>query len=254
MFTKNKYKLKSLFTAKDYWNYCQKQNAKKVPIVPPNIIISYQKDVLLAVVKENKGQYSKELGTTLYFLKDTKKQIGLVGGFGIGGAAVAVLMEELIALGAKQFLAIGYAGSLQTKLAIGDSVLCSKAVRGEGVSRHYLSESEYSYPNKELNNVIISTAKRLNISLTTGSTWTTDVIYRETKSEIKYYQDTGTATVDMEAATIFAVAKYHHVKASAIFTISDYCGLEKWEPHFSQTVKPLNKLLLLAKKGLMQSK
>lgn len=253
MFPKDKYKLKSLFTAQDYWQYCQKQNAKKVPVVPPNIIISYQKDVLLATAKESKGQYSKELGTTLYFLNDTKKQIGLVGGFGIGGAAVAVLMEELIALGTKQFLAIGYAGSLQTKLGIGDFILCNKAIRGEGVSRHYLSESKFSHSNKELNNAIISTAKDLEIPLVIGSTWTTDVIYRETRPEIKYYQDKKVSTVDMETATIFAVAKYHHVKASAIFTISDYCGLEKWEPHFNQMPETLNKLLLLAKKSLLKS-
>jgi len=65
-----------------------------------------------------------------------------------------------------------------------------------------LSESEYSYPHKELNNAIILTAKHLNIPLKVGNTWTTDVIYRETKSEIKHYQGTGTATIDMEAATI----------------------------------------------------
>jgi len=43
MFPKDKYKLKSLFTAQDYWQYWQKQNSKRVPVVPPNIIISYQK-------------------------------------------------------------------------------------------------------------------------------------------------------------------------------------------------------------------
>lgn len=251
MFPKNKYKLKSLFTAKDYWQYWQKQNSKNVPTVPPNIIISYQKDILSAVAKKNKGQYSKELGTTLYFLKGTNKQIGLVGGFGVGGAAVAVLMEELIALGAKQFLSIGYAGSLKTKLAIGDFVLCSQAIRGEGISRHYLPEGEYSYPNTKLNHAIILAAKDLNIPLATGSTWTTDVIYRETKPEISYYQNKKVTTVDMEAAAIFSVAKYYHIKASAIFAISDYCGLEKWEPHFSQTTEPLTKLLLLAKQCLM---
>lgn len=251
MFPKNKYKLKSLFTTQDYWKYWQKNNSNKVPTVPPSIIISYQKDVLTTVAQESKGQYSKELGTTLYYLKGTNKQIGLVGGFGVGGAAVAVLMEELIALGAKQFLSIGYAGSLQTKLSIGDFVLCSKAVRGEGISRHYLPKGEYDYSSRELNHSIILAAKDLEIPLAIGSTWTTDVIYRETKPEIKYYQDIGATTVDMEAATIFAVAKYHHVKASAIFTISDYCGLEKWEPHFNQTPEPLNKLLLLAKEGLL---
>jgi len=250
MFSKDKYKLKSLFTAQDYWHYWQKDNSTKIPIVPPNIIISYQKDVSAFVEKTSKGQYSKELGTTLHFVKGTNKQVGLVGGFGVGGAAVAVLMEELIALGVKQFLAIGYVGSLQTKLAIGDFVLCSKAARGEGISRHYLPNGEYSYPNKELNHAIILAAKDLEIPLKVGSTWTTDVIYRETKPEIKYYQNAEAATVDMEAATIFAVAKYHHINASAIFTISDYCGLDKWEPHFSQTTEPLNKLLLLAKEGL----
>jgi|YelNatPaOPRAMG01_1025707.scaffolds.fasta_scaffold59191_2 Purine-nucleoside phosphorylase len=80
---------------------------------------------------------------------------------------------------------------------------------------------------------IILAGKGLGIPLKLGSTWTTDMMYRETKPEIKYYQDGRIAIVDMEAATIFAVAQYYHVKVSAIFTVSDYCGLEKWEPHFN---------------------
>jgi len=231
VFIKSKYK--SLFTAKDYW-----MTVKHPPKIPSRIILAYQHDI----VKNLNGIYYKDLGATLYLLNG----IGLVKGFGVGGAAVATIMEELIALGAKQFISIGTAGSLKTTLAIGDFVLCSGAIRGDGVSINYLSDSKYSYPSNRLNRKIQCIAKSLKVPIIVGRTWTTAVLYRETKQEIIKYKNE-VLTVDMEAATIFAVAKYHNVEASVIFTISDYCGLDKWEAHFSKTMNPLNNLLNLAK-------
>ncbi|GAH41487.1 unnamed protein product, partial [marine sediment metagenome] len=68
--------------------------------------------------------------------------------------------------------------------------------------------------------------------------------------EIKKYQEEGVLTVEMEAAAIFAVAKYLNVEAGAIFTISDYLTEDNWELHFHLTDTHLHTLFTIAKKTL----
>jgi purine-nucleoside phosphorylase len=71
-----------------------------------------------------------------------------------------------------------------------------------------------------------------NINFSEGTTWTIDAPYRETTKEINKYKKEGIATVEMEAAALFAVTRYRKLKSAAIFSISDVLG-EKWEPKFN---------------------
>ena len=56
-------------------------------------------------------------------------------------------MEELVALGCRRFVSIGTAGSLQPDLAVGDLLVCDRAIRDEGTSYHYQPAARYSYPS-----------------------------------------------------------------------------------------------------------
>jgi uridine phosphorylase len=60
----------------------------------------------------------------------------VVGGFGIGAPAAATVLEELIALGVREFISIGTAGCLQPQRALGEAIVCTGAIRDEGVSHH----------------------------------------------------------------------------------------------------------------------
>jgi len=148
----------------------------------------------------------------------------LVVSLDIGAPLTAIVAEELISLGVKEFLILGSAGSLNKNLGLGELVLCTKAVRDEGTSYHYLKNSVFVASDIELNNRLTEFAKLHKIELRKGITWTIDAPYMETQQELDYYRMLGVSTVEMEAAALFAVAKKRKVRASAIFTISDVLG------------------------------
>lgn len=70
------------------------------------------------------------------------------------------------------------------------------------------------------------------IRYNTGTSWTIDAPYRETRAEIQRYKKEGVQTVEMEAAAMFAVGKLRKVRMAAAFSVSDIIGGEEWEPSF----------------------
>ena len=65
-----------------------------------------------------------------------------------------------------------------------------------------------------------------------GTSWSIDSPYRETVSEARRYQHQGVLTVEMEAAALFAVAKYRKADVAALFSISDSLADFTWKPAF----------------------
>jgi uridine phosphorylase len=147
---------------------------------------------------------------------------------GIGAPMTAVAAEELIVAGVKEFVIMGTAGTLDTCMKIGDLILCTKALRDEGVSHHYLKSSMYVEPDMELTSRIKGIMENKGIDFHSGPTWTIDAPYMETVEEVKRYSREGITTVEMEAAALFAVAKKRKVKAAALFVVSDILNVEGW--------------------------
>ncbi|MCJ7650346.1 MAG: nucleoside phosphorylase [Candidatus Lokiarchaeota archaeon] len=249
----NKYDEKPLLKAKDFWDY--KKKIGSIPEIDPplGVILCYSPTLLNFIINNhNVKKVEHVVGNFFYVLDEGDFQIGICGGFGIGGPIVGILLEELTAFGIKKFISIGVAGSLQTDLKLGSIIVCDKAIRDEGVSHHYLQPEKYAYPSESLTKRLVNTIIELNINYIKGATWTIDAPYRETTAEVKYYQKEGILTVEMEAASLFAVAQHLNVEAGAIFTISDYLSEDEWELHFHLTEEHLKKLFLIAKNTLMK--
>jgi purine-nucleoside phosphorylase len=70
------------------------------------------------------------------------------------------------------------------------------------------------------------------LSFRKGTSWTTDAPYRETVEELRHYRAEGVATVEMEAAALFAVGAYRGASVSSILTISDKVTEEGWSQAF----------------------
>ena len=166
-------------------------------------------------------------------LDDTDDRVGAVGGFGVGAPVACLVLEHLIAFGVKRFVSIGTAGSLQKDMAIGDIVVCQKAIRDEGTSHHYLATSKYAFPSREMTSRLAESLKQRNVPHRLGESWTIDAAFRETIAETRRYQEEGVATVEMEASALFAVAEYRGVEMAAIFTVSDSLADLEWRPEFS---------------------
>ncbi len=171
--------------------------------------------------------------------------VGLVAGFGIGAPVTAIVVEELIAIGVRRFVIAGTAGALSPALGIGDTIVCSDAIRDEGVSHHYLDAAEDVRPSPGLTTDLRGALHAAGISFTEGPTWTIDAPYRETIAEARHYRDAGVLTVEMEAASLFAVATHRGVEAAAAFVVSDSLAELEWNPQFhsSETAAGLDALI-----------
>lgn len=164
---------------------------------------------------------------------DEQKGYCYVTGAGIGAPAMASALEIIIALGVKEILLIGLAGSLQPEVLAGDIVLCNGAVADEGISAHYVPR-EISLPSQTMTQKLANTLDKQGLNFHVGPTWTTDALFRETVEEVAHYQKKNILTVEMEASACFAICEKKKVKAAAAFAISDELFRFKWEPHFGE--------------------
>jgi uridine phosphorylase len=199
------------------------QNASLV--IPDSVILTYQRLIPRYLAERGIRQADGYPGPwrTLWLLESPgKPTVGVANGFGIGAPAAATVLEELIALGVGRFISIGAAGCLQPEIGFGDIVVCTGAVRDEGLSHHYLPTEKFSYPSQRLTTQLEEALAEGGVPHRSGATWTIDAPYRETIAEARSYQAEGVVTVEMEAAALFAVAQYRSVEIASAFVVSDH--------------------------------
>jgi uridine phosphorylase len=126
----------------------------------------------------------------LVALGRTDGRVGVLGGFGYGAPVAAGRTENLIALGVRRFVSLGSAGALQPDLEVGDLVVCTGAVRDEGVSYHYLPSQVEVFPDPTLTAAFSAELSR-HRTIMKGRTWTIDAPYRETVAEVHHYRADG---------------------------------------------------------------
>ncbi len=149
------------------------------------------------------------------------------------GAPIAVmLLEQLIALGARQFIYLGFCGALNPAYRIGDCFVPTTGIREEGTSYHYLPAEMVPAASGPLNALVLDEAVAQGFAVQSGPIWTTDALYRETALKIRRFQAAGIHAVDMEMAALFAVAQFRACEVGAILIVSDECYHPTWRPGF----------------------
>jgi uridine phosphorylase len=149
------------------------------------------------------------------------------------GAPMAVmLLEQLIALGARRLLYLGFCGALIPPYRIGDLFLPEQAIREEGTSYHYLPADVVPCASRQVQAILQTQAQRQQLPVQQGPIWTTDAPYRETPLKIQQFQEAGVHAVDMEMAALFAVGQYRHCEVGALLVVSDECYHPVWKPGF----------------------
>jgi len=152
--------------------------------------------------------------------------------FAFGAPAVASFMEELIACGARKFLLLGAAGSLQPYLKVGDYMIPTEAIRDEGVSPHYLPKGVRAEASKKIVGALERACRKHRVTYRKGLVWTTDAPFREIKSKVIALQKRGCLAVEMETAAVFSVAIFRGIEAGAFLCVSDELAELKWKLEF----------------------
>ncbi|MFB7362320.1 nucleoside phosphorylase [Streptomyces hydrogenans] len=157
----------------------------------------------------------------LRLIERSGRRLAVCGGFGPGAPAAALILEQLVALGIRRVVTVGTAASLHTSLAPGSVVVCTRALRDDGLSQHYLPPGPYADPSPGLTRHLTGALHARDAAPRRGAGWTTSAVYRETAAEVARYGALGILTADMEAAGVFAVAEHRGIDAAAVFAVAD---------------------------------
>jgi uridine phosphorylase len=199
--------------------------------VPEYCVLCFFNDVIhsLFADKTHFHRLHSEIGhNPIYIGEQQGRQFAVVHP-GVGAPLAVGVLEELIALGCRKFIACGGAGVLNQAIALGHLVIPASAVRDEGTSYHYLPPSREVAADAAGMAAIQRTLDERNIPYVVGKTWTTDALYRETSTKIARRRAEGCITVEMEASAFFAVAQFRGVTFGQILYGGDDLSGEVWD-------------------------
>jgi len=224
----------------------------QLPDFPPprTVIFAPQKSLADYVRRRHSLKQVKGFLGEFYLLKRTSGQIAFSTNFGIGAPVIGGLTDEFAALGVKQFILIGMAGGLQPELTTGSLVISTSAIRGEGVSQHYLPPNRTVDSSSELVQGISQTLTNQNQPYHLGTTWTTDAPFRELRRDVLEHQREGVLAVDMEAAAMLSVARSMDLPAVALFSIADQLSGGQWR--MANDLRPAQKGLSVLFDAVME--
>lgn len=204
--------------------------------ISPVVIGSWDHNLIKTIAEELdlEPQPHWTRNSTIYKWKTEKLEVTFIT-LPVGAPSAVTTLEQLIACGAKIFIGIGFAGSLQPNLPVGSIVIADKCIREEGTSYHYQKDNLKSSPSIELLLELQNAFEREGVNAVTGEIWTTDAIFRELKSKIIDYGKRGVLGVEMETSAMYAVGKYRDIHICNILAISDELWSD-WNPQFGSEI------------------
>jgi uridine phosphorylase len=107
------------------------------------------------------------------------------------------------------------------EIPVGDVIIPNVALRDEGASYHYLPPSRDIILDTDILNIIKLVLSEYSVPYIECKTWTTDAFYRETPDMISYRKEEGCEVVEMECATIAAIARFRGVKFGQLLYSGD---------------------------------
>ena len=136
---------------------------------------------------------------------------------GIGGCSAGIALEELNNIGVKAAIRVGSCGALQKRVALGDLIVVSGAVRDDGASKAYLPDIYPAYADIELLSCVLDAARALGVPYHEGVVHSHESFYHdENEAQSAYWSSKGVLGADMESAALLTIARLRGMKAASI--------------------------------------
>ncbi|MBE5893612.1 MAG: phosphorylase [Lachnospiraceae bacterium] len=178
---------------------------------PRLCLVTFFEEVLNDVVKKYNGTiiatYRSEM-RTFHVYQFTYKGIEVCAVQAlVSSGAIAMMTDFLYGLGVEAIVCCGSCGVLDD-IPAGDIIIPTRALRDEGASYKYLPPSRFV----EVSPIAIAAFKQAldahKIAYVECATWSTGGFFRETKEMVAYRREEGCKVVEMECATMAAVAEF----------------------------------------------
>lgn len=147
---------------------------------------------------------------------------------GIGGSSASIALEELVNVGAENFIRVGTCGGMDIDVKGGDIVIATGAIRMEGTSKEYAPIEFPAVANLDITNALVKSAKNLGFNYHTGVVQCKDSFYGQhnpDKMPVNYellnkweaWKKMGCLASEMESAALFIVGSFLKVKVGSVF-------------------------------------
>lgn len=133
---------------------------------------------------------------------------------GMGGPSAAIVLHELIALGARRAIRVGTCGALAPDLSLGDLVIACESICLDGSSRA-LGAGERVAGDPALTEALRSAAPA---GAHRGAIVSVDLFYERSRLPDAA---SGALAIEMEAATLFALGARAGVPVGCVLAVSD---------------------------------
>lgn len=201
--------------------------------LPKHVVMCFFRDVVQKVVEEQQAEmvfFNKNEGSDHpFYVMEHQGKKGDFFAQAVGAPLSVGIMEEAIQMGGRHFIGVGGCGVLDETIDLGQVLLPTKAIRGEGTSYHYLPPTPEIAMNYRAQLAIEMTLKRHEIPYSEVKTWTTDAFYRETPKKVAHYRRQGANIVEMEASAFMAVAEFRNVEFGQIVYGGDLVHPDGWD-------------------------
>jgi len=131
---------------------------------------------------------------------------------GMGGPSAAIVLTELIALGARRAIRVGTCGALADDLALGDLVIARDSICADGTSRA-LGAGERAAADPALTRALADHVP----SALPATVVSVDLFYET----VARRADRDAVAVEMEAAALFAIGAAAGVPVACVLAVSD---------------------------------
>ncbi len=198
-----------------------------------------------------------EVRNMLAFTGAYKGKRVTVMGSGMGIPSVAIYAHELYHFyDVKKIIRIGTAGAFSPEIKVRDIILAKDAYSDSNFAYGYRQiKSPLVNSTKELNQTIIETSKDLNIDITEGTLYTSEIfdVYRNIdhlKNAIP--ENIKPLASEMEAFGLFHIAEVNNKEATCLVSISDSKFQKDVDLSPEERQTSLNQMITLALESILK--
>jgi uridine phosphorylase len=137
---------------------------------------------------------------------------------GMGGPSAAIVVEELVDLGARTLIRTGTCGALGPGLGLGDLVTAGEVLGADGASRA-LGAAERLRADGGLTAALSAAGGGHPVTAVS-----TDLFYDPRPAIEDEWRRAGAAVIEMEAAAVLAVGARREVRAACLLLVTDVIG------------------------------
>jgi len=144
---------------------------------------------------------------------------------GMGCPSLAIVVEELIRLGARRLVRVGTSGIVSDQVQPGELIVATGSVANDGTTRQYLRGAAYTpVADHAVVCALEEAGRAAGSAVHVGLIQTEDAFYATAPADVPALRSRGVLAIEMEASALFLIAALRGVQAGCALVASNHIG------------------------------